>query len=82
MMNHNNQDQAKNNGKSEQSKGAEQKLSKESAEKAPQEQGEAMARGFMQGRAFRALCAAGAMLMVYRMGRRVMARRRAREARQ
>jgi len=79
-MNQHNQDQSKNNGKHEQSKGAEhmsQKHSKESSEKEPQ--GEA--RSFMQGRAFRVLCAAGAMLMVYRMGRRVMARRRAREAR-
>jgi hypothetical protein len=84
-MNHNNQDQAKNNGRPEHSKSGEQmnqKHSKESTEKGPQAQGEAMAAGFMQGRAFRVLCAAGAMLMVYRMGRRMMARRRARGVRQ
>jgi hypothetical protein len=85
MMNHNNQDHSKNNGRSEHSKGSEQsqKQANRGSEKEPMEQGEAMARSFMQGRGFRALCAAGAMLMLYRMGRRVMARRRrAREARQ
>jgi len=81
MMNHNNQDQAKNNGSSQQSKSAEpmnQKHPKESSEKEPK--GEEMAGNWMKGRGFRALCAAGAMLMLYRVGRRMVARRRARRA--
>jgi hypothetical protein len=76
MMNHTNQDQSKNNGRTE-SKATEPMSQKRSSEKESQEQGEVMARGFMRGRAFRTLCAVGAMVMIYRMGRRVLARRRA-----